>query len=491
MIVHKNNENITDLAMLHKITKTINSNLDLNHMLESIYYILEMFLGIDDFCLYLWNKENKNFKLAFDVNRKITEGCLEELDIRELKGDQLLNEYFFFIQEGKEFIKVDKLIEKDLKVDTKKLKLFLPLIEKNNFLGIICFAHPKFLGESLTLDHSMIFSIISIQISTAIINDELRKQISFNAVISNAIKDIAKIIETQYELDYVIPLMGEIMDKYIPNALVYLFLKDKNNGFKLSWPSSYSKITIDPLLESVKNKLELVISDNKQILAMPLMYKGILYGAVVADAKVSELDDGEIELLDELTKQCAVTISRANAYAETVKYATVDALTGLDNRRQLDKRLLQEASVVIRTNRLLSTLMIDIDHFKQINDTHGHSVGDYVLKEVAKIIKMTIREYDIAGRYGGEEFVVLLPDTQIEGARKLAERLRIKVEKTLFNIGKYASSKTETIKITLSIGVALFDSTYKNPADIYEEADIALYKAKQEGRNRVVLFSGD
>ena len=491
MIAYQNNsKNTQELALIYEVTRTFNAHKDLNELFDAIYQLLNNSFALQDISLWIFNSDNATFKSIFNKNYSFEASFFDKLHLKDKfnleNENNKLN--FFFINEL--FISMDNLNLSDLKLDSDNNNLIFPMVNENKLIGLICFTDPKEIKEYITLEILTIMAIISTQLSTAFVNEQLKKQISINASISNATKDIAKIIENQYELNYVIPIMGEIMDKYLYNALVYIFMREKNGKFKLFWPSSYSQKSIDPLLESLDDKVDYVYSDNKYAVAMPLMHNEELIGAVVGDAKIEEIETIEVKFLRDLVNQCSVTLDRSSKYAETVKYATIDALTGLDNRRQLDKRLLQEASVVIRTGRPLSLLMMDIDHFKTINDTHGHSVGDHVLKEVAKIIKSASREYDIAARYGGEEFVLLLPDTPIDGAQILAERLRHNVEEAKFHIGKYVSSKAELIKLTLSVGISSFDSSYKNPADVYEEADIALYKAKQEGRNKVVLFNG-
>jgi diguanylate cyclase (GGDEF)-like protein len=477
------------MTMIYEVAKTINHTEDLGQLFDPLFLQLEKFLGINDCFVWLWSQDSLTFNIVYNKKNELLEDFINIEDTSSDVDFKTLNENSFIVYDGKQFIEINRFRDDNLKLATKSLIIFMPLINREGLFGVIGFSAPELIGEYFVLDQAILFSIISIQIATAITGFREKEALIADSTILVGTRDIAKIIEFQHELTYVIPLMGEIIDKYLDNALAYVFLNGLDGEFQLSWPGSYSNSVIDPLLDKVKKIPRPVMSYNRRAMAFPLLDKGNLYGAIVADAKVVELSESEIRILKELSNQCSVTIGRASAYAETVKHATVDALTGLDNRRQLDKRLMQEASVFLRTKRPLSVLMIDLDHFKQVNDTHGHGVGDYVLKQIAKIIKKTIREYDVAGRYGGEEFAVLLPDTGLDGARKLAERLREEVEQTEINIGKFSGSKTDTLNLTLSVGVSTFADANMNPADIYEEADIALYKAKQEGRNMVVLFS--
>ena len=136
----------------------------------------------------------------------------------------------------------------------------------------------------------------------------------------------------------------------------------------------------------------------------------------------------------------------------------------------------------------IKNLMLDIDYFKKVNDTWGHSAGDCVLKSVSKIIVQELREYDIASRYGGEEFCILLPDTKIREAVFVAQRLRKAVESSDVSISEDQVFGADTLKVTISIGVSEFDEGMDMPEKLHQCADIALYEAKHRGRNRVVVY---
>ena len=160
------------------------------------------------------------------------------------------------------------------------------------------------------------------------------------------------------------------------------------------------------------------------------------------------------------------------------KRAMIDGLTGLWNRTYLDSRLIAEMSLSRRTGLPLSCVLIDIDHFKKINDTHGHPFGDDVLRSVSQALQATVRNEDVVCRYGGEEFAVLAPNTPPEAARLLAERLRAAVARQVL-----VHRGTE-VSITCSIGVA--NMVGSPPPSVIEQADQALYEAKRQGRNRVI-----
>lgn len=160
--------------------------------------------------------------------------------------------------------------------------------------------------------------------------------------------------------------------------------------------------------------------------------------------------------------------------------ATHDALTGLYNRISLSQRLNDEIHRATRYNHLLSAFMIDIDHFKSINDTYGHQTGDMILHNFARLLEISIRSTDYAARYGGEEFVIILPETPLLKAEELAERLRSKIDEHTFTI-----ESDKDINLTASIGIATFPEHAQTSQDLIEVADSAMYAAKKAGRNQV------
>lgn len=180
-----------------------------------------------------------------------------------------------------------------------------------------------------------------------------------------------------------------------------------------------------------------------------------------ANAYILELEEKQWELMQ--------------AISRLVELAATDALTGLRNRRFFNESLDTACSLGHRHGLPLSMIMVDVDHFKQYNDTFGHRAGDDVLRVVAATLRESVREHDVAARYGGEEFAVLLMATDAEGAIQFSERLRETVASFLWPLRQ----------ITISLGVATLEPTTKEPCDLVEAADQALYRSKLAGRNRV------
>lgn len=392
---------------------------------------------------------------------------------------------------SKSWISIDEFLEKEkskkLYSIFEKLKnekfiseednLYYPLFRGQRLIGMLEFTEK--LSQNAIEFLNIASFLISLKIQNVILSDRMQKNIDFH----DAMKNIAKIIETQYETSYIIPIIGEMIDKFVSDHLIYIFLKNK-----LIWPSACNDEKIFELIKCLNNKSEYILTPDKKIGVFPLISEGKLLGSIVTKSTDNVLSEKEINYLEQLTNQAATTISRANVYAEILKHATLDALTGFNNRRQLEERIKQEVSSAKRQKRNLCAIMTDIDFFKSVNDTYGHATGDLVLKTVSRVIKLQLRDYDIAGRYGGEEFSIILPYTRILEAKMVAERLRKAVENTKIDISKVNNETNDkNISVTISLGIA----EYENGDDehtILQKADKALYKAKEGGRNKAEIY---
>lgn len=169
----------------------------------------------------------------------------------------------------------------------------------------------------------------------------------------------------------------------------------------------------------------------------------------------------------------------AQYHEEIYRLTIIDGLTQVHNKRYLYEALERELIRGRRHNRHLAVLMFDIDHFKRINDLHGHLAGDFVLKELARIVQSRIRRDEVFARYGGEEFCIILPETMLDGAVELGERLRQQIQDHTFVF------QQDKIKVTISVGAAVLTDEDRNAGELLKRADERLYQAKNSGRNRV------
>ncbi len=219
----------------------------------------------------------------------------------------------------------------------------------------------------------------------------------------------------------------------------------------------------------------------RSALVVPIAVRGSVLGALaVYSENMDKFSEQDEAFLETIGSQVGAAVENARLYEKTLELAQMDGLTGLANRRYLMQRLQQEVDRAERYTTSLSVLILDLDKFKSFNDTYGHLKGDELLRMFSTLLKSLVRSSDIAGRYGGEEFCVVLPNTSIKGAGAIAEHIRMAMEELKVPMGEGQSPAGRTV----SIGVAEFsmgDSVEK----LISTADAALYRAKESGRNRV------
>jgi diguanylate cyclase (GGDEF)-like protein len=223
---------------------------------------------------------------------------------------------------------------------------------------------------------------------------------------------------------------------------------------------------------------------------LPLVRYGELIGSLNLGSKdgTRYVEGAATDFLQRLATVVAICLENATNHERLKRVGLTDSLTGVNNRRFFDQRLTEEVARAVRTQEPLACLFLDVDHFKSVNDQHGHQVGDQVLREVAGMIREQLRSTDVLGRYGGEEFAGLLVNASGESAMEIAERIRAVVEAHRFDIGA-----AKPLAVTISIGVATLanDTADANvdtlAEDLVDRADQGVYSAKRQGRNQVVL----
>jgi diguanylate cyclase (GGDEF)-like protein len=190
----------------------------------------------------------------------------------------------------------------------------------------------------------------------------------------------------------------------------------------------------------------------------------------------------DLETIIFLAEQGGVAIENVMLHEEARRLSLMDGLTGIWNRRFFQMQFRQVLATAQRFERPFSLLMLDLDRFKRVNDTHGHPRGDAILIEFARRVTGVLREVDTFARYGGEEFIVLLPETHLEGAKTTADKIWDVIRSTPFG-----SLDEEPIDLTVSIGVAAYPDHGENLTSLVDAADRALYHGKEQGRDRVVV----
>ena len=299
---------------------------------------------------------------------------------------------------------------------------------------------------------------------------ELTKKISMHLEFQDVFTTLCDILNTHFTFERGFLLLME--EEKNPNLLPRV-----EQIYALKGPPSQEAVIpyLSEMIEEATRKKETFEGRGLPFTAFPLRVRDALTAILVCEKLKSE----DLEKFTILSRQLALALQKVRLYETLQELAITDGLTHLYSRRYFLERFHEELERSKRHTLHLSFLMADIDHFKQKNDQYGHLVGDVILKEVAMLLKANVREIDLVGRYGGEEFSIALPDTAMTEALVVAERIRSAVEQHTF------TAYDEVAHVTLSLGVGAYPEDGENPVDLIEAADGALYRAKQMGRNKV------
>ncbi|MCM1004255.1 MAG: sensor domain-containing diguanylate cyclase [Candidatus Gastranaerophilales bacterium] len=460
------------LHFLNKTADILIKELDAYELVTELKTVINTYINLKDLNIYVFDPNTstlRNYAQNWCVIDEVLQCDLKDTiyhAYEEIHGND-------FVINNKAF----KLPQTIGEISFKLQSLFMPIVKNGMVFGIIELVFDE--DTSIDMEDLFLMKILGTQISLKLQNIVLNEQSQINVEFHDSMKNIAKIIETQYEINYIVPLIGEMLDRFISDHLIYVFLK-QGEEFSLVWPKACNDERVFDVLKQVDNDYGYILTNDDKIGAFPLVSEDEVTGCIVARSMIEKLSKRDIDYLEQLTRQAAATINRANTYSTILQYATLDALTNLNNRRQFETRLGQEISITKRQNNPLCAMMVDIDFFKKVNDTYGHAAGDEVLRTVASIIKEQLRESDIPARYGGEEFAVLLPFTKIEEAQIVGERLRKAVEAHPVTVDNVE------IAVTISMGLAEYNKI-ESGEELFERADKALYEAKKGGRNRVCV----
>jgi diguanylate cyclase (GGDEF)-like protein len=325
-----------------------------------------------------------------------------------------------------------------------------------------------------------------LEMATNRISSAISSTLELESILQSAVEEVGRALESRraalvlwhegtskpegmsvYERAEATSLLTDSGDLYSSQAVLGNSLQDSNHLLT-------KRSDLQPHLNAIED-MKLVIPGPLEI---PITYRNSVIGVlVVEDDTPGRLwQDEEVLMVKTVSDQLAVAISHARLFRHVQTQAMTDALTGLYNHRYFQERLDRETKLADRNNGKVSLILLDLDHLKRINDTHGHRAGDAALCHAASVMLSSMREVDICARYGGEEFVIILPQCGREDAINVAERLREAIaSKPVHKIGQ----------VTASIGVATYPTATKTKEELIEMADRAMYLAKAAGRNRV------
>ncbi len=329
-------------------------------------------------------------------------------------------------------------------------------------------------------------------------------------ILAEALKNTAAALNSAMSLEDVFDCLLENIGHVVPHDTVDILTVDRTDHASVKRSEGYQKFIPDARPEIIAMSLPVEgtfnlktmrdserpflineLSDLNWVeteatrwarshLGTPILVKGKVVGFIILLSTVPGFFSAEQALhLQAFADLAAVAIEKADLYEQLNELATIDSLTGIANRRHFFNLAETELARAVRYNRPLAALMMDVDNFKQVNDSYGHSVGDDVLVEIVHRCQQELRSNDLFGRYGGEEFSFILPETNSASALIVADRLR----KLIANKPFYAHN--EAFKVTVSIGVTDFKASVPSARALLDQADQALYFSKQSGRNKV------
>jgi diguanylate cyclase (GGDEF)-like protein len=274
-----------------------------------------------------------------------------------------------------------------------------------------------------------------------------------------------------------------------PSSFTQEVVKNMVNVFSILGEESIDAEQITLQVEKRKLRPKQMMMDPgatlKSHLTLPLAVEGEIIGCISLNSdQPNAFDAQDLQFLSVIGYQMAATLKHFQRFSSIKNIALYDTLTGLYNRRYFEERLGVETQKSFYSGTPLSLVMVDIDHFKKVNDTFGHTGGDQVLCKTSSLLKNSIRKKDMVARYGGEEFMLILPEAGLEESFIIAERIRRLVENTSFEIGQ------AQVNLTISMGISNFPShRAKSKEELVRMVDQALYDAKRGGRNKVCIFT--
>jgi diguanylate cyclase (GGDEF)-like protein len=523
LLLEEERKQVRRLTALHDIALTAIDVDNEDELIDRVTDIIGKNLFLDNFGILLLDIQagilhaHRSYRFFSAEERHMMDFPLEKgitgLVARTGKAQRIAN-----VRQTKEYFEIDNRTASELCV---------PIKFKEHILGVINAESTK--KDAFTEDDERLLITLAGQIATAL--EQIRKaqaerkwldQLAHSNDMIYALAQITTHIEKSFSIDEIVRNLGvelskidltcimAIYDKerglftvnYTSMAPKYLEVVEKGLEFPLiNYTFSRDRLKLENILyptvlSNVEDEIQMLFAHTRrqgiseiltqigveaetEPLRLPLVFEENLLGVIWIWGK--GLTKADLPMMSIFAKQIGVSLERARLFQEVQSLALTDPLTGLQNRRSLFELGRVEFARAQRMKRPFCCMMLDLDHFKQINDEHGHIVGDQVLQEFAKRCKSSTREVDLVGRYGGEELIILLPETDRETAMQVAERLRTCIADTPIKIFN------KNIFVTVSLGVASQDENTNDLETLIARADQAMYIAKHKGRNRVAM----
>jgi len=310
---------------------------------------------------------------------------------------------------------------------------------------------------------------------------DLDKQLTVRKNLSQAVHELASLLDPML----VRQRLMEFVRTAIGKGNIQFFAGTAPRDLMDQWVMERKlSLLVTDVLQDSRFKNAKTANEVRSVLAAPILVEKQVVGVIRLNAfEANVFSIGDLRILEALSLLASLALENLQLLSKLQEGAVRDSLTGLYTHRFLQERLADEILRAGRYSQEFSLLLMDIDHFKRYNDTYGHAAGDQVLIRVSQLIQQLVRPVDLVCRYGGEEFVVLMPQAPLGTARELAERIRQTLQQESFHFGTEASMQEH---VTISIGLAGFPNEATIASQLIRVADSRLYQAKESGRNRVI-----
>ncbi|HXW50731.1 MAG TPA: diguanylate cyclase [Candidatus Acidoferrales bacterium] len=499
-----------ELTLLLETARALSSGLDLADLFAKFHTLVGRVMDASLFVAALLTPDGDQLEIEYsaEFGKRSVERI--RLPLTTVSGDVLKSGHPVIIRRPEDWNTVRSVTLGDAQEPASAL--IVPMKLGDRVLGVLSVQSPR--ANSYSDTDCELLTAISEQAAVAVENLRNLRASTQRAADLNLLVEVASAVSSELDLHRVFAKIYEQVKRVIDAPLFFVALRssdDKSDvtleylveGERVFPPATHSVegTIVGRVIEAgkpilVRNTEERDRLSQKRvgegpttvqsIVAVPMTVGGRIIGAISTQSYIANAyDERHLKLLNAIAEQSSVAVQNAKLYERAKELAENDALTGLPHQRSVQERLAYELKRARRANAKVALLMMDIDKFKAFNDTYGHPVGDSVLKEVAAVLRRVARETDVIGRYGGDEFCAILPDTDREAAWKFAERLNTEITRKPFEI-----DDRQSIPIRLSIGVAVYPDECEGREDLVGVADAALYAAKR-GEAEQALRSED
>jgi diguanylate cyclase (GGDEF)-like protein len=497
------------LNLLLETARALSSGLDLADLFAKFHSLVGRVMDASLFVAALLTPDGQQLEIEYSAEFGRRSVDRVRLPLTTVSGDVTKSGHPVMIRRPEDWNAVRSVTLGDAQEPASAL--IVPMKLGDRVVGVLSVQSPRALSYSQS--DCDLLTAISEQAAVAVENLKNLRASTQRAADLNLLVEVASAVSSELDLHRVFAKIHEQVKRVIDAPLFFVALRSGESdavtleylveGERIFPPAEHSlKGTIvGRVIESAKPVLVRNTEERdrltskkigegpttvQSIVAVPMIAGGRTIGAISTQSyEVNAYDERHLKLLSAIAEQSAVAVQNAKLYERAKELAENDALTGLPHQRSVQERLAYELKRARRASSKLSLLMMDIDKFKAFNDTYGHPVGDRVLKEVSSVLRRVARETDVIGRYGGDEFCAILPETDREQAWKFAERLSAEVTREPFRI-----DEQQSIPIRLSIGVAVYPDECEGRDDLIGVADASLYAAKR-GEAQQAIKSDD